>query len=199
MTYRAGIIGTGGIAATGILGLHDEEAIGKEKVRASHAGGYEAAEDVDLVAIADVDEEKPATDVIWCEKSIASQGSAAEEMIETCAETDTDLVVNHSFRFTDDLRTLRRLIQEHVLGEVHSVATHPDGIAVNLHAPARHARLPAGRPGRLRERARHRRDRGPHSLEAAQAVDVSGGGSFVGLDEGTFPTVDCTVPRNDSR
>jgi hypothetical protein len=36
------------------------------------------------------------------------------------------------------------------------------------------------------------------SLEAASAVDVSGGGSFVGLDEGTFPTVDCTVPRNHS-
>jgi predicted dehydrogenase len=58
MGYRAGIIGTGGIAGMGILGMHDTEIIGKEKVRASHAGGYDAAADIDLVAVADIDEEK---------------------------------------------------------------------------------------------------------------------------------------------
>jgi predicted dehydrogenase len=58
MSYRAGIIGTGGIAGMGIFGMHDEERIGKEKIRASHAGGYEATEEVDLVAVADVDEGK---------------------------------------------------------------------------------------------------------------------------------------------
>jgi len=45
----------------GILGMHDEEQIGAEKVKASHAGGYLANDDIDLVAIADVDEEKLAT------------------------------------------------------------------------------------------------------------------------------------------
>lgn len=58
MTYRAGIIGTGGIAGMGILGLHDEEQVGKEKVRTSHAGGYHATDDIDLVAVADVDQTK---------------------------------------------------------------------------------------------------------------------------------------------
>jgi len=38
MTYNAGIIGTGGIAGMGILGMHDEDQIGEEKVTASHAG-----------------------------------------------------------------------------------------------------------------------------------------------------------------
>ena len=42
----------------GILGTHDTEIIGKEKVRASHADGYDAAADIDLVAVADIDEEK---------------------------------------------------------------------------------------------------------------------------------------------
>ena len=58
MTYRAGIIGTGGIAGMGILGMHDEEQIGREKFTASHAGGYLATDDIELVAAADVDEEK---------------------------------------------------------------------------------------------------------------------------------------------
>ena len=32
MTYKAGIIGTGGIAGMGILGMHDKEDIGRKKV-----------------------------------------------------------------------------------------------------------------------------------------------------------------------
>jgi hypothetical protein len=47
VTYRAGIIGTGGIAGMSILGMHDEEAIGKEKIDASHAGGYSDLIDTD--------------------------------------------------------------------------------------------------------------------------------------------------------
>ncbi|MFB6143086.1 MAG: Gfo/Idh/MocA family protein [Halorientalis sp.] len=58
MTYRAGIIGAGGIAGMGILGMHDEEAIGREKVRASHAGGYDGTEGIELVAVADIDRDK---------------------------------------------------------------------------------------------------------------------------------------------
>jgi predicted dehydrogenase len=58
MTYRAGIIGAGGVAGMGILGMHDEEKIGTEPVETSHAGGYAASDEVDLVAVADVDEEK---------------------------------------------------------------------------------------------------------------------------------------------
>ena len=58
MTYRAGIIGVGGIAGMGILGLHDEKDIGRKRFTASHAGGYDATEEMELVAIADVDPEK---------------------------------------------------------------------------------------------------------------------------------------------
>lgn len=55
MTYRAGIVGTGGVAGMGIYdGSADD--IGDDPEPASHAGGYAAAEDVELVAVADVDE-----------------------------------------------------------------------------------------------------------------------------------------------
>jgi predicted dehydrogenase len=56
MTYRAGIVGTGGVAGMGIYDGSEDD-IGDDPVDASHAGGYAAVDDVELVAIADVDEE----------------------------------------------------------------------------------------------------------------------------------------------
>ena len=52
--YRAGIVGTGGVAGLGTIGVHDPEA---DPPRASHAGGYEATDGVELVAAADVNED----------------------------------------------------------------------------------------------------------------------------------------------
>jgi predicted dehydrogenase len=250
MTYEAGIIGTGGIAGMGILGMHDEEQIGKEKIRASHAGGYAAAEGVELVAIADVDEEKLHTfgeawdipeerryvgheamleaedldvvsvctpsflhhdhvvdaarignpDAIWCEKPIASQVTDALEMVDACEETDTELLVNHSFRFTDKMRRLHELIQEEdILGEVHSVtaqfrmellrnSTHLLDTLVYL-LDARAETVSGFINGE---------NEAVESLDADRQVDDSGGGGFVVMDDGTFATIDCTIPRNDS-
>ena len=251
MTYTAGIIGAGGIAGMGILGMHDEERIGTEKVRASHAGGYDAAEGVELVAVADVDEEKlrrfgeaweipperryvgheamlasedldvvsvctPSflhrdhvvdaagsaadPDLVWCEKPIASSVADAEEMIDVCEAADAELLINHSFRFTDKLRRLRRLVrEEEILGEVHSVSaqfrmellrnsTHLLDTLVYL-LDAR-ARMVAGHVTGENEAV--------DSLGADRTVDDAGGGGFVVLDDGTFATVDCTVPREPS-
>jgi len=58
MTYSAGIIGAGGVSGLGLFGTHDYESIGKERARTSHAAGYDAHEDIDLVAIAGIDKEK---------------------------------------------------------------------------------------------------------------------------------------------
>jgi predicted dehydrogenase len=55
MTYRAGIIGTGGVAGMGIYDGAAED-IDDDPEPASHAGGYAACEDIELVAVADVDE-----------------------------------------------------------------------------------------------------------------------------------------------
>ncbi|WP_459191400.1 Gfo/Idh/MocA family protein [Halosimplex sp. J119] len=249
--YRAGIIGAGGIAGLGILGMHDEEDIGEKKFTASHAGGYEAAEDIELVAVADVDEEKldrfgdawdipdegryvgheamleaedldvvsvctpsylhhgPVLDAarsaadpsaIWCEKPIASSVSDANEMVEVCDETETELVVNHSFRFTEKQCRLAELVREEdLLGEVHSVSmqfrmellrnsTHLLDTLVQL-LDARAERVAGHITGE---------NEAVDSLEAGETVDDAGGGGFVVMDDGSFATVDCTVPREDS-
>lgn len=248
MTYTAGIIGTGGIAGMGILGMHDAEDIGQNKIKASHAGGFDAQEKIELVAVADVDGEKlnrfgsaweipderrylghktmleqedldvvsictpsylhhehvidaarsaAAPSLIWCEKPIASQVSAAEEMVSVCNETDTELLVNHSFRFTDKLQTLQTLIQEEdLLGEVQSVGTQ---FRMELLRNSTHLldTLVYLLDTRAETVAGHitGENEAVDSLDADQQVDDSGGGGFVVMDDGTFVTVDCTIPR----
>jgi len=171
MKYKAGIIGTGGIAGMGILGMHEEEKIGEEKVLASHAGGYDSTEGIELVSAADLDEETLTTfseawniapdqrysdhatmlekesldvvsvctptylhdshvkdvvrigdpDLIWCEKPLASSVGAGREMIEICREEDIELLINHSFRFTDKIQGLRSEIEDGLIGDVQAV------------------------------------------------------------------------------
>jgi predicted dehydrogenase len=251
MSYRAGIIGTGGIAGMGILGMHDEEDIGEKRFQASHAGGYQATSDIELVSIADTDEQKltkfgeawgiPSTrqyldheemtareeldvvsvctpsflhhrhvidaarsasnpDVIWCEKPIASSVTAAEEMISVCADTDTELLVNHSFRFTDKLQQLARLIhEENILGDVHSVATQfrMELLRNSTHLLDTLVYLLDSRAKRVSGHITGENE-AVDSLGAGQSVEDAGGGGFVLMNDGTFITIDCTIPRNDS-
>jgi predicted dehydrogenase len=251
MTYRAGIIGTGGIAGMGIFGMHDEERIGREKIEASHAGGYASAGEIELVAVADIDEEKLHTfgdaweipadrryvgheamldvedldvvsvctpsylhgehtidaarsvadpDVVWCEKPIASQVSTANRMVEACEEESVELVVNHSFRFTTKLRELAALLREEdLLGDVRSVtaqyrmellrnSTHVlDTLLYLLDARAESV---SGYVSGENEAV--------EGLDADVEVDDAGGGGHVLMDDGTFVTVDCTIPRDVS-
>jgi len=247
MSYRAGIVGAGGAAGMGLLGTHE---VGEETVRASHAGGYGAAEGIDLVAVADVDAEKlerfgdawdvpPAhcyrdheamlqaesldavsvatptflhrdhvvdaveigdPGVVWCEKPIASSVTQAEEMIDACDGAGTDLVINHTLRFTEKLQDLRALIQdENLLGDLDSVharfrmelmrnSTHLlDTLVYLLDAGARRA------SGHITGE-----NEAIDSLGAGVDVDDAGGGGFVVMDDGTFVTVDCTNPREIS-
>lgn len=251
MTYKAGIVGTGGIAGMGILGLHDEEAIGTEKITASHAGGYAATQDLTLVAVADVDEDALATfgeawdvppdrryvgheamlanedldvvsvctpsylhaehtidaarssaepDVVWCEKPIASSVAEAERMVAVCDETGIELLVNHSFRFTDKLQQLRSLVRDKsVIGDVVSVsaqyrmelmrnATHVLDTLVYL-LSARAVRVSGYVTGE---------NEAVNALDADRPVDDAAGAGYVVLDDGTFVSVDCTIPRDVS-
>ncbi|NHN49413.1 Gfo/Idh/MocA family oxidoreductase [Halostella sp. JP-L12] len=251
MSYRAGIVGTGGIAGMGILGMHDEEAIGEEKIRASHAGGYDDATDVELVAVADVDRENlrkfgeaweiPSDrryvgheamlaeedldvvsvctpsylhrdhvvdaarsaadpDVIWCEKPIASSVSDAEEMIEACDDAGAELVVNHSFRFTDKLRRLHELVRDDdLLGEVHSVSTQfrMELLRNSTHLLDTLVYLLDARADRVSGYVSGENE-AVDSLDAADEVDDSAGGGYVLMDDGTFATIDCTIPRASS-
>jgi predicted dehydrogenase len=250
MTYRAGIIGAGGIAGMGILGMHDEERIGREKIRASHAGGFRARDSLELVAVADLDDEKlhrfgdawdippdrlytdheemlrtenldvvsvctptmfhadhvidaaevAAPDVVWCEKPIASSLSDAQAMVEACDAASAELVINHSFRFTDKLQRLHRLIhQENLLGEIEAVSaqfrmellrnsTHLLDTLVYL-LDARADRVSGYLTGE---------NGATDALDAGTEVTDSGGGGFVVMEDGTFVTIDCTIPRDIS-
>ncbi len=74
-----------------------------------------ATEELDIVSVCtpsylhhehviDAARSKADPDLIWCGKLIASRVSAAEEMTSACVENDIELLVNHSFRFTDKQR-----------------------------------------------------------------------------------------------
>jgi len=256
-TYRAGIVGAGGIAGLGILGMHDEDDIGEKKFTASHAGGYAATDDIELVAVADVDEDKldrfgdaweipterryvgheamldaeeldavsvctpsflhrdhvvdaarsaAEPEVIWCEKPVAASVTGAEEMVAVCEETDTELLVNHSFRFTEKQERLRELVaEEGLLGDVHAVSmqfrmellrnsTHLLDMLVSL-LDARAERVSGYITGENEAVDSLGADDGSGE---GPTVDDAGGGGFVVMDDGTFATVDCTIPRADS-
>ncbi|MEF8813710.1 MAG: Gfo/Idh/MocA family oxidoreductase [Halovenus sp.] len=249
MSYRAGLIGAGGIAGLGILGLHDEEDIGKKKFEASHAGGYHATDDVDLIAVADIDEDKLHTfgeawdlpesslytdhremlesaeldvvsvttpsflhhehtldavrigepDVVWCEKPIASSVSDANEMCEVCASAGTELVINHSFRFTEKLQRLRELVvEEEILGDVRAVTAQfrRELLRNSTHLIDTIVYLLDTRGRTVSGYLNHEND----AVEAldGEPVDDSGGGGMVVMDDGTFTTIDCTVARDVS-
>lgn len=247
MTYRAGIIGAGGIAGMGILGMHDPDDIGRKKFQASHAGGYHATADTDLVAIADPDEAKlnrfgdaweipPAgrytshrdmldaedldivsiatptflhhdhvldtveygnPGVIWCEKPIASSVTDAEEMVHACDDAGIELVINHSFRFTDKLQRLRELVvEDDLLGEVTAVtATFRRELLRNsTHLLDTLVYLLDARASTVAGYINNEND-AVEALEGDREVDDSGGGGMVIMDDGTFTTVDCTVAR----
>ena len=230
----------------GLLGTHT---VGAGKVRASHAGGYDAIDGIDLVAIADINQDKlsrfgkawdiPEIDqytdhiemletcdldcvsiatptylhrdhttdvcdhadpgVIWCEKPIASSVTEAEEMTATCNEHDIDLVINHSFRFTEKIVRLREHILNGLIGEVRSIhasfrmelmrnSTHLlDTLIYFLDA---HPRLVNGYITGENEAV--------DALEATIDVDDAGGGGFLVTDDGAFVTIDCTLPRGIS-
>lgn len=250
MSYRAGIIGAGGIAGLGILGMHDEEDIGEKKFEASHAGGYRATDEIELVAVSDPDTEKlkrfgevweistdyryenhmemltdgdldvvsvctptflheehvldaatsqASPDVIWCEKPIASSVSAAEKMQAVCTETDTQLVINHSFRFTDKLQKMRNLITDGIIGEVKSVHTQfrRELLRNSTHLLDSLVYLLDSRADRIAGYLNGEND-AADALEADQPVDDVGGGGIVVMADGTFTTVDCTIAREIS-
>lgn len=250
MSYKAGIIGAGGIAGLGILGMHDESEIGEKKIRASHAGGYDAASDIELVAVADTDPNKlsnfaSAWDLnrdatyqdhremlkeeslhivsvctptflhadhvidaaeygnlkaVWCEKPIASSLSQAYRMIDRCEETDTELVINHSFRFTDALQQLRSLIHEQdILGDVHSVSTQfrMELLRNSTHLLDTLVYLLDTRPDTVSGHITGKNE-ATDSLDVNRKVDDAAGGGYVVMKNGTFATIDCTIPRNIS-
>jgi predicted dehydrogenase len=141
-----------------------------------------------------------APSVIWCEKPIAASVADATAMVETCRENDVQLLVNHTFRFSEKVSRVRELLlEQQLLGDIHAVtlqfrmellrnATHV--LDLMTYFLDERASTVAGYVNGENEAA--------ESLEAATQVDDAGGGGHIVLDDGTFVTVDCTVPRDAS-
>lgn len=250
MGYTAGIIGAGGIAGLGILGLHDEDEIGCQKFTASHAGGYHAHDDITLTAVADVDQDKltrfgdawdippdnrytdheamlaatdldivsvcsptflhhdhvvdaatapAAPDLIWCEKPIASNVRDAEHMAAVCTQTDTELVINHSFRFTEKMQTLQHHIQSGLLGDIRSVSAsfRRELLRNSTHLLDTIIFLMDVRADTVSGYINGEND-AVDALGGDTTVEDAGGGGHVVLSDGTFATIDCTLDRDIS-
>lgn len=134
--------------------------------------------------------------VVWCEKPIATSVAAAREMVDVCADTDTELVVNHVRRWAQPYRNLKAAIAgDEVLGTVQSVncqfkvellrnGTHfVDTLYWLLGERAERV------SGVLNDRASF--DSGTPTTD----TEDYGGGGYLVLADGTFVTLDCTVPR----
>jgi len=134
--------------------------------------------------------------VVWCEKPIATSVAEAREMTAVCADTDTELVVNHVRRWAQPYRNLKVAIaEERRLGEIYSVNSQ---FKIELLRNGTHfvdtlywlleTRVDRV-SGTLTDRASF--DAGTPTVETE---DRGGGGYFV-LADGTFVTLDCVVPR----
>lgn len=248
MSLKAGIIGTGGVAGLGLLGMHDEESIGELKVDASHAGAYEKSDRVDLVAVADVDPEKLETfgslweipaagryedhasmleaedldvvsvctptflhaehvvdaarsaadpDVIWCEKPVASSVSAGERMIQVCEETDTELVINHTSRFTPSVQQLRELmVEDDLIGTVRSIDAQfrMELVRNSTHLLDTVTYLTDYDAAKVSGHVTGQNE-ASSALGVTESVDDYGGGGMIVTESGAFFTIDCTLPR----
>ncbi|MFB6112101.1 MAG: Gfo/Idh/MocA family protein [Halobacteriaceae archaeon] len=169
-----------------------------------------AAEDLDVVSVAtptflhhehvcDAAWSSAAPDAIWCEKPIASSVADAEEMVGVCEERGVELVINHTTRFTDNMARVQELIADGLIGDIEAASgvfrmelmrnsTHLIDTLVFL-LDARASRVSGYLTGE---------NEAVDALDASTPVDDQGGGGFVVLDDGSFVTIDCTVPRDHS-
>jgi myo-inositol 2-dehydrogenase/D-chiro-inositol 1-dehydrogenase len=71
--------------------------------------------------------------VIFCEKPLANSPERAYEMALRCEEAGVELVVDHTLRFSEAFRSLRRLLHDdRILGDVQSVQIHASGTLMRL-------------------------------------------------------------------
>ncbi len=121
-------------------------------------------------------------------------------MISACEESDIELIVNHSFRFTTKLQRLRDHIRdENILGDVVSVSTQyrMELMRNSTHVLDTLVYLLDARADQISGHVTGENE-AVESLDVPRAVDDAGGGGHIVMDDGTFVTVDCTIPREIS-
>lgn len=222
MTYTAGLVGTGrigrihadlyatveGIELVAIAEIDDDlraargDAWGIDPDRRFEThDGLLTTSDLDVVSVAtptslhrDVvlaaADSPAAPSVILCEKPLAESGTGARAMVDACAAAGTELVVDHTLRFSDAYRSLRAAIQGGYLGDVHSIQLHAGGSLmrlgthyVDLLSFLLDASVVEVRGGYCSSFSR--------TVGDTDVDDRWGGGTYL-LDDGTFAQVDLT-------
>lgn len=142
--------------------------------------------------------------LIWCEKPIATRLTDAQEMVERCDSEGIELVINHNRRFLEGAHELREIIQNGLLGEIHTIntiwllelmrnGTHLIDILVYL-------------LGVRADRVITSSLSGKSTVETNAAIPGgfmrnyadSGGSGILIMEDDTLVTIDCTAPRNSS-
>jgi len=120
-------------------------------------------------------------------------------MIECCDSMDTELVINHSFRFTRKLRILEELIDDGLLGNVKAVNAQfrRELMRNSTHLLDMLIYLMDTRASKVSGYINGEND-AVEALDGDSTVDDAGGGGIVITDDGTFITIDCTVAREIS-
>jgi predicted dehydrogenase len=138
--------------------------------------------------------------VIWCEKPIASSVAEADAICAVCEDTDTELVVNHSFRFTKKLQRLRYLIrQEGIIGQPKSISAQyrMELMRNSTHVLDTLLYLLDIEPTMVGGYITGENE-AVDALDADVEVTDAGGSGFVVMEEGAVASIDCTVPRKES-
>lgn len=137
--------------------------------------------------------------VIWSEKPIAESVTDAAEMVDTCKEHNTELLIDHTRRFADKYQLFREAIQsDDLLGAVKSIhiefgeellrnGTHLIDLVVFL-------------LGVRGERVHGAYLTGDHGMSAkvdeqVASYDDGGGGGILTLENGACVMIDHTLPR----
>ena len=134
--------------------------------------------------------------VVFCEKPIATSVSAGESMVACCADAGIELVVNHSRRWTESFDRLHRLIgEDQVLGEIRSVqATWKNELVRNgTHLVDMVLSVLDGNPVGVSGQFT---DFDEFDPAVAETLDDGAAGGFVTFDDGTFVSIDLTLPRD---
>jgi predicted dehydrogenase len=221
MSYETGLVGLSGIGTRHQVGYAATEGIDlvaiadvDDELLARHGDAWDipeerryadhaellAAEDLDAVSIAtpsflhhehvlDAVDSAADPDVVWCEKPIAVSVSEAYEMLAACEESDVDLLIDHTRRFSETYRRLHEAINEaEVLGEVQSV---------HVQSPEELLRNGTHMVDLLTYLLDERFERVMGHLTDAGGGDLddSGGGGVAITESGTYVNVDATTSR----
>jgi len=135
--------------------------------------------------------------VVFCEKPITDSVAEGERVVRVAEETDTDLVVNHSRRFSPAYRSLRALVaDERLVGDVRAVNVHWKR---ELLRNGTHLVDLLDDLLDLRFETVQGYTTGEHGLgDAPIEVADTGAAAVLTAADGTVVTLDCTLPREES-